>query len=104
MCAIGVAVRIEVSDRDSEEVGGRDERPDERDEFVPVEAERLRVADSGQHLFVEDVEVEMQPRRTAASLAAASVPTPAAPRSRTSSAVRARMAGSRRAFSRATSG
>jgi hypothetical protein len=43
MGAIGVAVRIEVGDRDPEEVGRAGEWLDERDELVPVEPERLRV-------------------------------------------------------------
>ena len=104
MRAIGVAVRIEVSDRDSEEGGRGDERPDERDELIPVEPERLRVADGGQHAFVEHVEVEMQPRRALREPRGGVGPDRAAPSWRTSGAVRARMAGSRRAFSRATSG
>jgi hypothetical protein len=59
MAAIAVAVRIEVSDRDSEEVWRADERSAERDEFVPVEPEWLWVADGGQHAFVEDVEIDV---------------------------------------------
>ena len=60
--AIGVEIRIEVGDRDSEEVRRSDERPGESDEFVPVEPQRLRVADSRQHAFIEYVEVQMEPR------------------------------------------
>ncbi len=63
MGAIGVAVGIEVGDREPEEVGPNDERSNERDELVPVEPERLRVADGWQHACVEYVEIEMQPRR-----------------------------------------
>ena len=47
MGAVGVAVWIEVSDRESEEVGRGDERSHEREEFVSVEPELLWVADGG---------------------------------------------------------
>jgi hypothetical protein len=60
----------------------------------------LRVSDGGQRAFIEDIEVEMQPRRPLREPGGASAPTLAALRSRTSGAVKGMDAGP---FSRATS-
>jgi hypothetical protein len=61
---LGVAVRVEISDGNPEEVGRSNQRSTEREELVPVKPKGLRIADGGQDAFVEDVEVEVQPGRT----------------------------------------
>jgi hypothetical protein len=62
--ADGVTIGIDVGDRDSQERGRCNQRLDKPEEVVPVEPERLRVGDGGQHGFVENVEVEVQLGRT----------------------------------------
>jgi hypothetical protein len=59
VAAIGVTVRVEVGDRDPDQVRRRRQRLRELDELSPVEAKRLRIADGRKDVLVEYVEVEM---------------------------------------------